>query len=265
RSDPVVLVDLTDPGNDRDKPRGKGQTTELQALIRKLDEQRATLGMTTEQAERYRIETAKGTEADRARALVLFDQIQAWKEADKAIRQAAESSRYIAAINRELDVFQQQQNLTIAGIGMGDRQREQMERELAVRQDYAERRRQLEEAQQVESTRLSEDQYQRRIQALQDAEQRQIQILRDAAVLKAQAEGDWTNGAIRGLQNYADEVENVAESVARVVGSSFRGMEDALVSFVRTGKADFRSLADSIISDLVRIAVQQSVTGPLAA
>jgi phage-related minor tail protein len=41
-------------------------------------------------------------------------------------------------------------------------------------------------------------------------------------------------------------------------------MEDALVSFTKTGKLDFTAMADSIISDLIRIAIQQSVTRPLA-
>jgi len=244
--------------------RTESQTTELQNLIKQLDLQRATLGMTEAAAGRYRIEIAKGTEADRTRALTLYDQVQAWKEADRAIKQAAESARYIEAINRELEIFQQQQNVEIAGIGMGDRQREQMERELAVRQEYAERRRQLEEAQQVESTKLTEEQYQRRLAALDDAEKRQIEILLDAARRKRAAESSWLSGATRGLQNYADEVANVSQSVADAFGSAFKGMEDALVSFVTTGKMDFKSLADSIIQDMVRIVIQQSITGPLA-
>jgi lambda family phage tail tape measure protein len=49
-----------------------------------------------------------------------------------------------------------------------------------------------------------------------------------------------------------------------MVGNAFKGMEDALTSFVTTGKMDFKSLADSIIKDMIRIAIQQSITRPLA-
>jgi len=252
---------------DRFLPKSRGgasATKELEGLVKQLQLQQATLGLTEAAAGRYRIEIAKGTEADRARALSLYDEIQAWKEAKKAIDQAAESSRYIAAINRELDLFRQQQHLQIAGVGMGDRQREQMEKEISIRQEYAERRRQLEEAQQVESTRLAQEQYETRIQALEDAESQQVEILRQKAEEKLEAESQWRNGAIRGLENYADEVQNVAQTTANAISGAFKGMEDALVEFVRTGKADFKSLADSIIADMVRIAVQQSITGPLA-
>lgn len=242
----------------------KDRTSELQALIKQLDQERATLGMTQAQAERYRIETAKGTEADRARAMALFEQIQAWKEADKAIKQAAESARYIEAINRELDVYWQRQNLDVLGIGMGDRQREVFEQELAIRQEYAERRRQLEEAQQVESTKLTEEQYQRRLAALDDAEKRQIEILRDAAQRKLEAESIWLNGVTAGLQNYVDEANNAAASVRDSVQSAFKGMEDSLANFVQTGKLNFSDLVNSIVADLARIAVKQSITGPLA-
>ena len=39
-------------------------------------------------------------------------------------------------------------------------------------------------------------------------------------------------------------------------------MEDALVTFVTTGKLSFRSLANSIIADMARIAIQQMITKP---
>ena len=39
-------------------------------------------------------------------------------------------------------------------------------------------------------------------------------------------------------------------------------MEDALVTFVTTGKLSFRSLANSIIADMARVAIQQLITKP---
>ena len=40
-------------------------------------------------------------------------------------------------------------------------------------------------------------------------------------------------------------------------------MEDALVSFVTTGKLEFSSLVQSILADLVRLSIRQQITGPL--
>lgn len=73
----------------------------------------------------------------------------------------------------------------------------------------------------------------------------------------------WEYGARVALQNYLDEVNNVAKQSEAMFGRAFKGMEDALVSSVRTMKLDFNGLADSIINDLIRMRVQQSVMGPL--
>jgi lambda family phage tail tape measure protein len=74
-----------------------------------------------------------------------------------------------------------------------------------------------------------------------------------------------SGGAISALHAIADQAQNLGAQVSGAVGDLFKGMEDALVSFVSKGKLDFKSLADSIVSDLIRIAIQQSATGPLSA
>ena len=66
------------------------------------------------------------------------------------------------------------------------------------------------------------------------------------------------------LQGFSNSIKTVGESMADVVIKGVKGMEDALVDFVMTGKLNFKNLANSIISDMARIAIQQSITKPLA-
>jgi phage-related minor tail protein len=64
------------------------------------------------------------------------------------------------------------------------------------------------------------------------------------------------------LQTFKDSLKSVKESMADVVVKGIKGMEDALVNFVTTGKLNFRNLANSIIADMARIAIQQTITKP---
>lgn len=77
--------------------------------------------------------------------------------------------------------------------------------------------------------------------------------------------GSWTVGAKNALTEYQKTVSNVAAFTQTAFANAFKGMEDALVSFVTTGKLDFASLVNSMIADLVRYQVQQSIMKPLTA
>ena len=93
-------------------------------------------------------------------------------------------------------------------------------------------------------------------------------VLRRIGELEARriedASRDAMNGARRALRNYADEAQNAAKNVEDFTTSSFNHMEDALVEFVTKGKFEFSNLVDSIIADLARLAIRQTITGPLA-
>jgi phage-related minor tail protein len=45
---------------------------------------------------------------------------------------------------------------------------------------------------------------------------------------------------------------------------AFNGMADALTNFVMTGKANFTDFANSVIADIMRIAIRQQIVGPIA-
>ena len=65
------------------------------------------------------------------------------------------------------------------------------------------------------------------------------------------------------LQSFADSAFKVAEQAEQAFVNAFKGMEDALVKFVMTGKLNFRDLANSIIADLTRMLVRYAIVQPL--
>lgn len=87
----------------------------------------------------------------------------------------------------------------------------------------------------------------------------------EAILYQQQVERSWLTGATLAFKSYHDEATNMALNVERAFGNAFRGMEDALVQFAMTGKLNFRNFAESVIADIYRIQVRQSITGPLAA
>lgn len=101
-------------------------------------------------------------------------------------------------------------------------------------------------------------------QRLRDEAQKSTDVLVAAINRRWDAERSWETGAAKAINNYLDTVSNAAAQSERLFSNAFKGMEDALVNFVKTGKLDFKSLADSIITDLIRIQVQNSVMKPLA-
>lgn len=71
-------------------------------------------------------------------------------------------------------------------------------------------------------------------------------------------------GIALGAKKYALEMGNMAENVSDLVQKSFDDMADAFTDLVMTGKANFTDLANSIIRDLMRIAIKQAIIGPIA-
>ncbi len=75
---------------------------------------------------------------------------------------------------------------------------------------------------------------------------------------------DLEGGFERGLLRIKDQFGDLATVVEDTLVGAFSSAEDALVGFVQTGKFEFKDLVDSIAADITRLAIRQSITGPLA-
>lgn len=102
------------------------------------------------------------------------------------------------------------------------------------------------------------------IEAINDALARQLPIIESLVRANADYQRSAEFGAQSALRTYIEEATNAAKQAERAVTGAFKSMEDALTQFVMTGKLDFNSLANSIISDLIRIQIQRTITLPLA-
>jgi lambda family phage tail tape measure protein len=90
---------------------------------------------------------------------------------------------------------------------------------------------------------------------------RAVEDATDRALRSSQA---WTDGATRFLQDYVAESNDAATATERAFANAFSGAEDSLVGFISSGKLEFQGLADSILADLARTTVRQTLTAPLA-
>ncbi len=102
------------------------------------------------------------------------------------------------------------------------------------------------------------------IEAINEALARQLPIVENLIRANAEYQRSTEFGAKAALRTYIEDATNAAKQAERAVTGAFKSMEDALTQFVMTGKLDFNSLANSIISDLIRIQIQRAITLPLA-
>lgn len=175
-------------------------------------------------------------------------------------RQAAED--YLATQER-------QQNRSLQGIGQGNQQRGRDAGVNQIEDRYAGQRRDLENQRALALAAAGKDglsteakkNFDDQLALIAEFQAKSIASFTSYYDRLIATQGNWALGAQEALRNYADESANVFSQVGDLVSRSFRGMEDALVNFVKTGKLDFKSLADSIIADLARIAAKKLIAG----
>ena len=86
----------------------------------------------------------------------------------------------------------------------------------------------------------------------------------DAATEKQKKDSESIGEGIKQrLQDYYNSVKDLGGAIGDAVVSGLQGLEDQLTAFVTTGKANFKELAASILSDLARIALRAAIIAPI--
>ena len=203
----------------------------------------------------------KGVAAQAEKYITILDAIEKQKEANKRFdeyekeeqksRQIVEN--FIGANRQRADELQLKRQM----LDLSEADRVALQARADLEKSASAARKEANQLQEPDLARQA-------IEAINDALARQLPIVEDLARANVDYQRSFEYGTKSALRTYIEDATNAAKQAERAVTGAFRTMEDALTRFVTTGKLDFKSMADSIITDLVRIQIQRMITLPLA-
>jgi lambda family phage tail tape measure protein len=152
-----------------------------------------------------------------------------------------------------------------ADVGRGDEERARQAEQEALAAQFTVRQAQIQADYRNGKYKGDEESYRKDLTLVIKSEGDQLDALEAGYQAKLKAQSNYQNGAQRALANYSDEAKNTAELVNGFFTNTFKGAEDALTTFVTTGKLNITDFANSVVADLARIIIKQQVVAPLAA
>lgn len=184
------------------------------------------------------------------------------QQADALTKVARAYEQAEAAAQGYLDSLKQSQERELSGFGQGNKERERAAGLQQIQDRYQQQRQDLE--QQRRAGQVSGEQYNQELSRIQRFQEAALSSYTDFFSRREELRKRADLGAEEALRNYFDSTQDTYGQIEAAVTDAFKGAEDALVKFAQTGKLSFSDLANSILSDLARIAIRQSITGPLA-
>jgi lambda family phage tail tape measure protein len=163
------------------------------------------------------------------------------------------------AAEEYINTLKRQGSRDIAGVGKGDRFRQDQSARGQISDSRDKKVGDLRAD--LDANRITKDKYDKELKLAVDTYDQELTIYETHNKDMDDSRADWSNGAKDAYANYLEQSRNVAGQTEHAFASAFQGAEDALVSFVTTGKLGFAGFATSIISDLARIAAKKAILG----
>lgn len=170
---------------------------------------------------------------------------------------------YVDSLSASYKTRQQAIANLVSGAGLGDADRDELNRMNQVQQEYDKAAESLRKSLEKGSAHggINQGQYDQELAALQVNLQQRLDLEKGYSESLKQTQADGWNGASRFMANYQRNAQNVAAQVEGVFGTASKGMEDAFSTFVTTGKLSFSSLATSVIADIARMQARAAISG----
>lgn len=138
---------------------------------------------------------------------------------------------------------------------------ELMLEEQRVRDDFRQRRYQLDKEVSDKTTQLYAD----KTLFLSQEEQRQLDIVRQSSRDKLAMNRNATTGMAKGIQDFGNSAENVYDQMRTISNGALSDMSGMLANFVATGKLNFADFAQSIVTEITKMIFQMMIFNALKA
>lgn len=232
-----------------------------------LNEEQAGSEKALTESQRLRIRVteqlgALGKKVSAQRRAEIQAELERLQTTDAAVQKAKEQIQVESSLLRlreqiaRTEAARAQANrVDLLGIGRGAEEVERQRRALDIEYDYQNELRELyrqaaREKRQV--TRQEEDD-------LRASRDRMLDMERDFFAQRKAMQSDWRNGAVRALEDYMAEANDVAGRTAEAIDGVLDSLQSTFEEFFRTGRLDWKSFLDDINAELAKFFSQQLV------
>lgn len=211
------------------------------------------------------------SESQMDKAIGLVTAIDMGRESELAKTAQIERQNALYEVQDALLSKQQQYALELSAYGLGAKAAAEMRERIGLLQQYQQKMDKMRQDQanaiagansDVDVARIN-TQFEERLKLTKAALDEELVMYDEFISAKKLKEGDWQAGAMAGLQTYLENSRDVYSQTQQIVDGAFGGMSKSLTDLVMTGKADFGALAQSIVADLVHMAIQAAITRAL--
>lgn len=229
----------------------------------KAELERASSKLTAQQKQRIltdldaalAVEKQTGAQRDAAKAA------EAYAKALEQTQAKAEGLRRTMADSLASQREQYDDRLSV--IGMGSQSAERLASRVKIEREYARFSRQLTEEAAKNKT-LESQAYKDGMADIEASLERALEANERYYGRVDELRSGGMLGLSQAVANYRDSAADLFGQTETLTSNALRGMEDSLVRFAQTGKLSFSDLANSIVADLSRMIIRQTMFNALA-